>query len=252
MVIGSLRWTFLWIATIKFYRDNGRRLATKWRTASEDFEDFWTQVENKEPPKDQVQVAAALLKKRALRPIQEHTLKAFDAVDNKLVAQLALYLSPQDLARCLQVLRKPLWATLYRRHLDHQGIYLPIPQRRRPDDDVNDNIEKLVINAICYEAKRYSTVALNTVIGILNHSRGVVHLEIKMHTEFETASIDTCLLELIIRVYLDYSGSNNFEATLRGSISSRHQHRDSLSTLSLTFGGHGGHQHSTLIQADHS
>ncbi|KAK3805023.1 MAG: hypothetical protein J3Q66DRAFT_393553 [Benniella sp.] len=77
----------------RVYQNNGRRLAAKWRTASEDLEDFWTQVENKEPPKDQVQVAAALLKKRALRSVQEHTLKAFDAVDNILRSGIIAHIS---------------------------------------------------------------------------------------------------------------------------------------------------------------
>ncbi|KAK3823018.1 MAG: hypothetical protein J3Q66DRAFT_366229 [Benniella sp.] len=156
----------------------------------------------------------------------------------ELVAQLALYMSPQDLARCSATCKS--FASLFEpclyRHvtLDSKESTLPILTRYTQHIRtlvVNDrevegclealaqvlnstkaidtlsttagdsmrmrNLKKLTINVICYDVKRYSTVALNAVISILDNNRGIIHLEIQMHTVLEDASIDTRLFELI-------------------------------------------------------
>ncbi|KAK3823016.1 MAG: hypothetical protein J3Q66DRAFT_330618 [Benniella sp.] len=156
----------------------------------------------------------------------------------ELVAQLALYMSPQDLARCSATCKS--FASLFEpylyRHvtLNSKESILPIPRQytqhirtlvvngrdvegclealaqvlsstkanatlstTADNPMIMRNLKKLVINSTCYEAKRYSTVALNTVIGILNHNCGIIHLEIQMHTVLEDTSIDTRLLESI-------------------------------------------------------
>jgi len=59
------------------------------------------------------------------------------------------------------------------------------------------NLQKLTVINTDYKNRRYSTVALDTVINILGNNSGITHLVLQMYTDLEGFSIDPRLLDII-------------------------------------------------------
>ncbi|KAK3823015.1 MAG: hypothetical protein J3Q66DRAFT_397486 [Benniella sp.] len=143
----------------------------------------------------------------------------------ELVAQLALYLSPQDLARCSATCKsfaRTFEPYLYRQvtmedkhsappslpqHLQHVRM-LRIYSRNvegclqaiagvLDSTETMTNLQKLSITNIYYVGWVYTPVALNTVITLVAGNNRITHLELQMHTNLMGISLDPRLLDII-------------------------------------------------------